>query len=139
MISVSDVKKMGFAPSMYGIDEAELDARITDVIDDVSGQLSLRVGATRFTDPANEKAADAAVKLKCAIEMAWRRIISLSANTRTDPAESSEAETLRKAVAAWEEQAEAWLQRIITGTLADTDGFSSSVTVSASAARMQMP
>jgi hypothetical protein len=138
-ITADDLLAMGFSSAMFGITDAELTSRITAVISEQTDLITDRVGAAVFALAANAHARDRAVKLLTAAELARRRILQLSANTRIDAAESSEADGLEKNITAWEKQADVWIKKMLDGAVADSGGFASGCTTSYSDARMTYP
>lgn len=138
-ITAADITAMGFSSAMFGIDDTELTSRITAVISEQSELITDRVGAAVFALTENARAGDRAVKLMTACELARRRIMQLSANTRIDAAESAEVNGLEKNIAAWEKQAEVWIKKMLAGSVADSGGFASGCTTSYSDARMTYP
>lgn len=136
-VSVADILAIGFTGSMYGIDQDELESMIDEVIFEQAGLVKARVGSARYVSEANLKAVNKAVKCLAASEMARRRIIALSANTVSDGAESGEANTLRRTIYYdWEVEAERWINKILSGNIADSGGFASGCTVSESGGRL---
>lgn len=138
-ITATDITDMGFSSAMYGITDAVLTSRITAVINEQTDLITDRVGAAVFALADNAHAGDRAVKLLTACEMSRRRILQLSANTRIDAAESAEVDGLEKNIAAWEKQAEVWINKMISGSTGDSGGFASGCTTSYSDARMTYP
>lgn len=138
-VTASNITAMGFTGSMFGIDDATLNARIEDVITEQSDLIEDRVGAASFSLGANQKAVDRAVKCKTGAEMARQRIIHMSANTVFSQAEGTEAKHLQEAIKDWENQAEKWIAKITDGTLTDAGGFAVGCTVSESDSRRTYP
>ncbi len=138
-VTPDDIKAMGFSAAMYGIDEETLTSRIADVISECEAQLAARVGQAAMDNPDNAAAVSAVIRRSAAVEMAWRRVVALSANTQISAAEAQESDGLRKAIWRWDQAVEGWVLRIRTGDMTDGAGFASSVTVSSSSGRMDIP
>ncbi len=137
-ITSQDILSMGFTAEMLALDSQEaFSGLLVNIIDEQAGLLSARIGPEAYsatTEPGSSYV-KRAEKCFVAAEIVRLRIVTAMGNAvpngdepNTTPLERSRSSYLK--------EAEGLIDKIISGQVSDTSGFSSGVLITSSSAKV---